>query len=163
MHDPAITHYTVWVDPSGTVVRPRGYLDASGLMMETTQVESSTGVTLAVRVFGPTSNAADKPVTIVLVHQYSLMGGCQELLRGMAYRLAANGYTVVTFDLRGVGTSTGKPTLTGASEIQDVIAVCNWAARHCSAPSILLVGSSAGTQPIIFPSLSLCFLQILNP
>ncbi|KAG0575832.1 hypothetical protein KC19_5G034100 [Ceratodon purpureus] len=131
-------------EPSIIVVRPRGYLDASGLMMETTRVESSPGVTLAVRVFRPKSSAAEKAVTMVLVHQYSLMGGCQELLRGMAYRLAAKGFTTVTFDMRGVGTSSGKATLTGASEIQDVVAVCQWAAKHCTASSILLVGSSAG-------------------
>jgi alpha/beta superfamily hydrolase len=120
--------------------------EVSGVVMETARVESSSGVTLSVRVFRPTANAAERPVTMLLVHQYSLMGGCQELLRGLAYRLANQGFTTVTFDMRGVGSSTGKPTLTGASEIHDVVAVCQWASQHCTAPSILLVGSSAGER-----------------
>lgn len=115
-------------------------------MMETAQVASTSGVTLAVRAFRPATNRAKKLITLVLVHQYSLMGGCQELLRGMAYRLAHQGYPTVTFDMRGVGGSTGKPSITGSSEVQDVIAVAKWASAHYT-PSILLVGSSAGTPP----------------
>lgn len=120
--------------------------EVSGVVMETARVESTSGVTLSVRVFRPTANATERAITMVLVHQYSLMGGCQELLRGMAHRLAAKGFTAVTFDMRGVGSSTGKPTLTGASEIHDVVAVCHWASQHCTASSILLVGSSAGEK-----------------
>lgn len=125
---------------SNTTLRQRG--------METTQVASSSGVTLSVRIFRPASNAMKKLVTLVLVHQYSLMRGCQELLCGMAYRLANKGFTTVTFDMRGVGGSTGKPSLTGTPEVQDVVAVSQWASQHCSAPSILLVGSSAGKKTI---------------
>lgn len=109
-------------------------------------MESSSGVMLAVRVFRPAANARARPLVMVLVHQYSLMGGCQELLRGMAYRLAAKGFPTITFDMRGAGNSTGKPSFTGASEIQDVVAVCQWASQHRAASSILLVGSSAGNR-----------------
>lgn len=115
------------------------------LAMETTQVASTSGVTLAVRVFRPSPRAPDRfRVTLVLVHQYSLMGGCQELLCGMAYRLADRGFTVVTFDMRGVGGSSGKPSLTGGAEVQDVVAVARWAAQQGGATSVMLVGSSAG-------------------
>ncbi|XP_024365338.1 uncharacterized protein [Physcomitrium patens] len=113
-------------------------------MMETMQLETTSGVSLSVRIFKPTSNVVEKPVVMVLVHQYSKMGGCQELMRGMAYRLAAKGFTTITFDLRGVGGSTGKPTLTGTAEVQDVVAVCRWVSQHFLARSIVLIGSSAG-------------------
>lgn len=72
------------------------------------------------------------------------MGGCQALLRGIAAGLAEKGYKAATFDMRGVGRSTGKATITGFAEIKDVIAVCSWIAENPSTSRILLVGSSAG-------------------
>ncbi|KAK6164239.1 hypothetical protein DH2020_001103 [Rehmannia glutinosa] len=62
---------------------------------------------------------------------------------GVASGLANRGYKSVTFDMRGVGSSTGKASLTGFNEIEDVIAVCKWASLNLSAHRILLVGSSA--------------------
>lgn len=78
------------------------------------------------------------------MHPYSVLGGCQGLLRGIAAGLADKGYKAVTFDMRGVGRSTGKASLTGFAEIKDVVAVCNWVSENLSANKILLVGSSAG-------------------
>ena len=103
-------------------------------------------VSLSVRVFKPDSQnpVARRDLTLVLVHQYSVLGGCQGLLKGMAAQLAGRGFTVVTFDMRGAGRSTGRPSLTGFAEVQDVIAVCKWATEHINAHSILLVGNSAG-------------------
>lgn len=127
------------------------------LNMERTKVEAGSGISLSVRVFRPDGNVCRKDLTMVLVHQYSVLGGCQELLGGMACRLSAKGFTTITFDMRGVGESTGKPSLTGTSEVQDVVAVCQWAAQHCSALSIVLVGSSAGKTSQRKPA-SLLFL-----
>eukprot|EP00271_Cylindrocystis_brebissonii_P007236 TRINITY_DN20538_c0_g1_i1.p1 TRINITY_DN20538_c0_g1~~TRINITY_DN20538_c0_g1_i1.p1 ORF type:complete len:241 (+),score=60.48 TRINITY_DN20538_c0_g1_i1:282-1004(+) len=79
----------------------------------------------------------------VLVHQYSLLGGAQALMRGLATELNALGYRCITFDLRGVGRSSGRATVTGKAEVDDVAAVCRWAAEKFQQP-ILLVGSSAG-------------------
>jgi alpha/beta superfamily hydrolase len=118
--------------------------DEGSVVMETVKVEAGSGVSLCVKIFRPGAHVSPKPFTMVLVHPYSILGGCQELLRGMAYRLAAKGFTTLTFDMRGVGGSTGKMSLTGTSEVQDVVAVSQWATQHCSAPSIVLVGSSAG-------------------
>ena len=118
-------------------------------------------VSLSVRVFKPDAQnpVARKDLTLVLVHQYSVLGGCQGLLKGMAAQLAGRGFTVVTFDMRGAGRSTGRPSLTGFAEVQDVIAVCKWATEHINAHSILLVGNSAGQSGTVF-NLIFCLVTL---
>eukprot|EP01025_Chloroclados_australasicus_P040379 TRINITY_DN4215_c0_g1_i1.p1 TRINITY_DN4215_c0_g1~~TRINITY_DN4215_c0_g1_i1.p1 ORF type:complete len:213 (-),score=16.15 TRINITY_DN4215_c0_g1_i1:411-992(-) len=75
--------------------------------------------------------------------QYSKMGGCAALLRGLAYYLVSEGLRVVSFDMRGVGKSSGHHTWTGCAEVKDVEAVCKWV--HSTTKSdVLLVGNSAG-------------------
>lgn len=104
------------------------------------------GVRLAVSVYnvrGKRPDSLKKPLAAVLVHQYSKMGGCQALMRGLAVHLATRGLTVVTYDSRGVGCSTGKATFTGCYEVKDVEAVCRWVHRSLDLCSVL-VGSSAG-------------------
>lgn len=112
-------------------------------VVESATVETSDGVKLHTRVFKPKEEMKDSLV-VVLVHPYSVLGGCQGLLRGIASGLAERGYRAVTFDMRGVGRSTGRASLTGFSEVKDVEAVCKWACSNLSTDRILLVGSSAG-------------------
>lgn len=125
----------------------------SNYTVESFTVESSSdGVKLHTRVFKPASAAEGEGdeakdgnnLGIVLVHPYSVLGGSQGLLKGIASGLALHGYTAVTFDMRGVGRSTGRPSLTGFAEVKDVVAVCNWVSHSLSLPRVLLVGSSAG-------------------
>ncbi|KAK2969548.1 hypothetical protein RJ640_023806 [Escallonia rubra] len=111
--------------------------------VETCTVETSDGVNLQARIFSPKEGIKDNLV-IVLVHPYSVFGGCQGLLRGIASGLASKGYRAVTFDMRGVGRSTGRASLTGFQEIKDVVAVCKWVCHNLSSDRILFVGSSAG-------------------
>lgn len=111
--------------------------------MEFATVEANE-VALSVRIFRPAWDVRKRDVTIVMAHQYSVLGGCQALMKGMATELAGRGFTVLTFDMRGVGRSTGRPSLTGYAEVQDVVAVCHWATEHLDARSIILVGNSAG-------------------
>ncbi|XP_059278456.1 uncharacterized protein LOC132032766 [Lycium ferocissimum] len=119
-------------------------------------VETSDGVKLHTKIFKPNPYNQEEEETlseeiskkkswvIVLVHPYSILGGCQSLLRGIASGLSRKGYKALTFDMRGVGRSTGKPSITGFKEIKDVVAVCKWAVENLSVNQILLVGSSAG-------------------
>ncbi|XP_021675527.1 uncharacterized protein LOC110661248 [Hevea brasiliensis] len=116
----------------------------SSYSIESTTVETNDGVKLLTRLFKPIEDEIKDKLVIVLVHQYSVLGGCQALLKGMAIGLAQKGYRAVTFDMRGAGSSTGRPSLTGFSEIKDVIAVCKWVCENLSTDKILLVGSSAG-------------------
>ncbi|KAL5976879.1 hypothetical protein ACLOJK_021214 [Asimina triloba] len=111
--------------------------------VESCTVETPDGAKLHARLFKP-PNEPKSNLVIVLVHPYSVLGGCQALLRGIGLGLAEMGWKAVTFDMRGAGRSTGRPSLTGSAEIRDVIAVCNWAAQYLSADRIVLVGSSAG-------------------
>ncbi|KDP25134.1 hypothetical protein JCGZ_22669 [Jatropha curcas] len=116
----------------------------SNCTVESTTVETSDGVKLRTRVFKPKEDEIKDNLVIVLVHPFSILGGCQALLKGIAIGLAEKGYRAVTFDMRGAGRSTGRPSLTGFSEIKDVIAVCKWVCDNLSTDRILLVGSSAG-------------------
>nr|GMC79410.1 uncharacterized protein LOC109150750 isoform X1 [Ipomoea batatas] len=68
----------------------------------------------------------------------------QGLMKGMARALADRGLTAITFDTRGAGRSTGRASLTGSAEVNDVVSVCKWATSNLSANRIVLVGSSAG-------------------
>ncbi|XP_065865620.1 uncharacterized protein [Euphorbia lathyris] len=117
----------------------------STCIVESTTVDSSDGVKLKTRIFKPKEDDEIKDkLVIVLVHPYSILGGCQALLRGIAVSLAEKGYRAVTFDMRGAGRSSGRASLTGFAEIKDVITVCRWVSDNLSTDRILLVGSSAG-------------------
>ena len=127
---------------------PRSRL-AAGLSlsdgMEWTTVEAADGAKLSVRLFKPAAPVEEaEDVAVVLVHPYTILGGVQGLLRGMAQGLAQRGYRAVTFDMRGAGRSTGRASLTGFSEVADVVAVCRWVADTLKPRAVLLVGSSAG-------------------
>lgn len=118
--------------------------------MEWTTVETGDGAKLSVRLFKPLASRTGvepeprEDVAVVLVHPYTILGGVQGLLRGMAEGVARRGYTAVTFDMRGAGRSTGRASLTGSTEVGDVVAVCRWVAENIKPRGILLVGSSAG-------------------
>ncbi|GFS37469.1 alpha/beta-Hydrolases superfamily protein [Actinidia rufa] len=115
---------------------------------ETCTIEANNGITLDARIFKPATTqqeeAPETSLAIVLVHPYSVLGGCQGLMKGIARGLSNRGFLSVTFDMRGVGKSTGRASLTGSSEIRDIIAVCKWVCQNLAANRILLVGSSAG-------------------
>lgn len=131
-------------------------------LQESFTVESSDGVKLRTRVFKPRTEE-NGDLGIVLVHPYSVLGGCQGLLRGIASGLALHGYTSATFDMRGVGKSTGRPSLTGFAEVKDVVAVSNWLSNTFSLPRILLVGSSAGTVSHLSDQISQIRFNFLMP
>lgn len=63
------------------------------------------------------------------------------------------GHRAVTFDMRGAGRSTGRASLTGSSEVGDVVAVCRWVADTLKPRAVLLVGSSAGRLTPTIPSI----------
>ncbi|KAC9612067.1 hypothetical protein E3N88_45556 [Mikania micrantha] len=115
---------------------------------ESATVESGNGIKLDVRIYKPAPEETDSSsnhhkIAVVLVHPYSVLGGCQGLMKGIARNLAEHGIVAVTFDMRGVGKSTGRPSLTGFAEVSDVVAVCKWSSQNLS-NRILLIGSSAG-------------------
>ncbi|KAG0459386.1 hypothetical protein HPP92_022514 [Vanilla planifolia] len=114
--------------------------------MESVTVVTTDGVKLSTRIFKPVDLATD--YVVVLVHPFTVLGGFQGLLRGIATGLAERGFRAVTFDMRGAGRSSGRPSLTGFPEIQDVVAVCKWITDTLSPVGIVLVGSSAVVDPM---------------
>ncbi|GAB2218345.1 hypothetical protein Droror1_Dr00001565 [Drosera rotundifolia] len=118
--------------------------------VESTTIDAGAGITLRARIFKPNDNnnthnsGNNNKRGIVLIHPYSIMGGCQGLLRGIASGLADKGHLALTFDMRGVGRSTGRASITGFPEVKDVVAVCKWVCENLGVGRILLVGSSAG-------------------
>ncbi|KAF2321561.1 hypothetical protein GH714_000418 [Hevea brasiliensis] len=108
----------------------------SSYTVESTTLETSDGVKLRTRLFKSNDDEVKDKLVIVLVHPYSVLGGCQALLKGIGIGLAEKGYRAVTFDMRGAGRSTGRPSLTGFSEIKDVIAVCKWVCENLSTDRI---------------------------
>jgi hypothetical protein len=64
-------------------------------------------------------------------------------MQGLAVQFAKRGFSAVTFDMRGVGRSTGSSTYTGLHEVKDVEAVVKWVEREME-HDVILVGSSAG-------------------
>ncbi|CAN1278200.1 hypothetical protein LINPERPRIM_LOCUS16565 [Linum perenne] len=129
------------ISPSPSMTPPRS-------AMESSFVSTRDGVVLHARLFKPPSDedsaASAAATAVVLVHPYSKLGGCQVIMQGIASRLSLKAFTAVTFDMRGVGRSTGKSSVTGIFEIEDVVAVCNWVSENLNVDRILLVGSSAG-------------------
>lgn len=105
-------------------------------------IECPNGIKLDGSVFKP--DKMNDTIGVVLVHPYSVLGGCQALMRGIARNLSDQGFPSLIFDMRGVGKSTGRPSLTGFSEVNDVVSACKWLSTNLSLPRILLVGSSAG-------------------
>lgn len=105
-------------------------------------IECDNGIKLDGFVFKPEKK--NDTLGVVLVHPYSVLGGCQALMRGIARNLSDHGFPALIFDMRGVGKSTGRPSLTGFSEVNDVVSACKWLSTTLSLPRILLVGSSAG-------------------
>ncbi|KAL6539860.1 hypothetical protein OROHE_011631 [Orobanche hederae] len=113
---------------------------------EICKIESKGGIVLDSRIYRPAANGSDhsgENLVVVLVHPYSVLGGFQGLVKGIATRLADRGLTAVTFDMQGVGKSTGRASLTGFAEVDDVVSVCKWVSLNLSAHRIVLVGSSA--------------------
>ena len=80
----------------------------------------------------------------ILVHPWSVLGGSSANTQPYAETLAtAHGIECLTFDLRGVGKSTGRCSYRGSSEINDVLGANDFVKAQLNAP-VILVGSSAG-------------------
>ena len=80
---------------------------------------SSSSVVLAATVWTNEANASN-PTMLVFVHQWGLLGGSGQLMQGLARHACAAGIDGITFDLRGIGQSTGSSSLCNSTETADV-------------------------------------------
>ncbi|KAK9291135.1 hypothetical protein L1049_009323 [Liquidambar formosana] len=69
--------------------------------LEYCTVETSDGINLNARIFKPIKDLNDG-TGIVLVLPYSILGGSQSLLKGIALGLSTKGFRTIVFDMRGV-------------------------------------------------------------
>jgi pimeloyl-ACP methyl ester carboxylesterase len=110
---------------------------------QSVRFEAPGGVRLAGRLFG------DGPVGVVLAHQ---VDDDQGDWFPYAQRLAARGYRVLTFDLRGycpggdAGCSSGSPDVESSAE--DVAAAARFLSER-GAKTIVLIGASVGGQAVL--------------
>eukprot|EP00931_Biecheleriopsis_adriatica_P058934 TRINITY_DN35185_c0_g1_i2.p1 TRINITY_DN35185_c0_g1~~TRINITY_DN35185_c0_g1_i2.p1 ORF type:complete len:184 (+),score=47.16 TRINITY_DN35185_c0_g1_i2:52-603(+) len=92
-------------------------------------------------------------LTVVTVHPWASLGGSEHNCVGIAKALAAAGVRALTFDLQSSSLLWGVVTGHG-SEVDQVVAVCEWAAATFGG-QVLLLGSSAGA-PMAGSALDAC-------
>ncbi len=87
----------------------------------------------------------DSPCLWVICHPHPLMGGTMDnkVVTTLARFFKNQGHSVVTFNFRGVGTSTGQHDR-GVGEIDDLISVIEWACRQQPFQRLGLAGFSFG-------------------
>ena len=108
-------------------------------------ISSSNQITLHGRIWKP--EVLQNDAICVLVHPWSVLGGSSGNTEPYAQILAkTHGIECLTFDLRGVGQSTGSSTYRGTAEIEDVLSACNFVISRSPTRPIILIGSSAGAS-----------------
>lgn len=87
----------------------------------------------------------DSDTLVVLCHPHPLFGGTMDnkVVTTLARFWRRQGHSVVMFNFRGVGNSTGRHD-DGRGEIDDVHTVLEWAQSQCSAMQLILAGFSFG-------------------
>ena len=84
-----------------------------------------------------------REMMLVFVHQWGILGGSGRLMQGIARNSCILGFNSITFDLRGIGSSSGRGSWCNSTEMRDVAAVCNFV-QNTYKKKVFLVGSSAG-------------------
>jgi len=115
-------------------------------MPKVVTIPSSGDVKLAAKVWESDHCAfdEDQKLGVVLVHQWGKLGGSGSLMEGIAQSFNSLGLPALTFDMRGVGRSTGSATIRQFAEVDDVVAAVRYAKDKLKWPRIILLGSSAG-------------------
>jgi len=113
-------------------------------------IKTSDGVTISAVIFTP---ATERPVGVAIVANG--VGLIQERYSEYASYLASIGWTVLTFDYRGIGQSSLPEDLQSSSRLRDwgqydLAACIDWASVQLSAKRIILVAHSVGGQIFAF-------------
>lgn len=87
----------------------------------------------------------DSDTLVVLCHPHPLFGGTMDnkVVTTLARFWRRQGYSVLMFNFRGVGNSTGRHD-DGVGEIEDLHTVLSWAQSQCAATQLILAGFSFG-------------------
>ncbi|KAJ3996522.1 Alpha/Beta hydrolase protein [Lentinula boryana] len=105
----------------------------------------------------------------VCLHPWSWLGGNMHdpVLDILTKPLLTKGYHVFRYNSRGVGGSSGWPTLTGLTEGKDLEAVVDWSVRYIS--DVVIVGYSYGSliaslfPPLPNPQIKTSYILISYP
>ncbi|KAL9934759.1 hypothetical protein V8E36_006534 [Tilletia maclaganii] len=127
-------------------------------MEETTFIPVTDAGKLEARIYDPSTSLRGGPQPsglAIIAHPYGSLGGCfdDHVVCALAELLMVKRHIqVVTFNSRGVGSSTGKASWTGATECEDYQRVVDWATARFEAryptvqdASLILCGYSAGS------------------
>jgi len=112
-------------------------------MSEFFTVNTSDGVCIEAKLWRSDKSISVNLPMILFVHQLGKLGGSSNLMQGMARKMSSKGFDSITFDLRGIGKSTGYSTWTCRSELNDVKSMIDYISISTK-KDIILVGSSAG-------------------
>lgn len=104
-----------------------------------------------VQIAGPAGSLQVRPywqdddTLVVICHPHPLFGGTMDnkVITTLSRYWRQRGYSVVVFNFRGVGTSTGSHD-NGVGEIADLRAVLQWAIRQQPVGRLILAGFSFG-------------------
>ncbi|EER10006.1 conserved hypothetical protein [Perkinsus marinus ATCC 50983] len=137
-------------EASREAVSANKIVDYTPVQRTSITVNTADGCELAGIIWAPRSHAEGREsVFIILVHPWGKMGGSQANMASLAKMLSEReGFNCITFDMRGIGRSTGSSTFTGSDEVKDVVAMANYVRENLvpkgDTAQIILLGSSAG-------------------
>ncbi|KAJ3414596.1 hypothetical protein HDV05_006335 [Chytridiales sp. JEL 0842] len=110
-------------------------------------IPSSPKISLETRIYH--GRGRKKDILIIITHPYGRLGGNlhNNVVQAVYSYFALEGYMTARFNFRGVGNSTGWPTLNGVGEADDVLAVYDYIKNRSNlAPKhVLLCGYSYGS------------------
>ncbi|KAJ3551301.1 hypothetical protein NP233_g13105 [Leucocoprinus birnbaumii] len=125
-------------------------VDDAHYALEQITVPIPTGVSLQVdliKPFPPVSSGGGRKLAVCL-HPWSWLGGRKDdpVLASLVNILLEAKYHIVRYNSRSVGKSTGLPSFTGFSEVEDLKALVQWAlGRIEKVESLVLIGYSHGS------------------
>ena len=106
-------------------------------------VPGEPDVILRGHVWENTKQQLPRDMMLVFVHQWGILGGSGDLMKGIARNACILGLNSITFDLRGIGASSGRGSWCNSTEVKDVQAICDYVHKTFQ-KKVFLVGSSAG-------------------
>ncbi|KAG1825082.1 Alpha/Beta hydrolase protein [Suillus variegatus] len=130
----------------------------------------STGVTLQVNMWYPRPELDSKKLAILL-HPWSWLGGNmhEPTLKVLTRLLQHKNYYVIRYNSRGVGKSSGWPSLTGKAEGEDLKAlVQEFLAEKPEVDSLTVIGYSYGSliaslHPVLNPKVKTSHILLSYP
>ncbi|EPQ52764.1 alpha/beta-hydrolase [Gloeophyllum trabeum ATCC 11539] len=134
-------------------------------------IELPSRLSLEVDIIFPSEGEAGPTKLAVCLHPWSWLGGRKEdpTLMCLQRVFLRAGYCVVRYNSRGVGKSSGWPSLTGASEAQDLKDLVQWlTGRSPNVEHVLIAGYSHGSliaslHPVLPPPIKTHHLILSYP